>query len=551
MSYENLTLVEKSKVLDNAAINCSPEEITKICKELGEVEYSARALGIACRFRGVEWVKDLVEGGASFYAPLTNYMVETYGSYGDNLSVLLLEKYPARAFPYFIIAPQFIKEIKQDNGNVLAPLSFEKRIEVLDYLCENSKKACFDMGELLYYSIIFKDRQMQRELEKRGAEFSEYRVKMLSDKRERRDLYIWTGALQLLGVDDFVPVLSEITKRLGETKLHNTNGICFACMDKLYSYENLKVYFDNFDAPKVNKTNIMELAIRKNNAGGLKFAAERGWLKAPKKRDEMIEYAEGMDSPECRAFLLDFKNSTADLAKERTEAEKKEQRELNAAPDSVTALKQLWNFKKDEDGNITITGYKGKQNVINVPPKIGKGIVTAIGKEAFSPKAARIDDKARSVRREITEIRLPDSITDIGGAAFSGCEKLRLVNIPNGVKKIPDFAFNDCHGLEKIEIPGSVKSVGDYAFVECERIKTIVIPEGTAEIGQSAFIFCRSLERAELPNSVKVISDNPSTWKSDIFAYCESLKNIIVPQNSYAEEYCKKHKLHYTYREEK
>ncbi|MDE6725911.1 MAG: hypothetical protein K2J79_09930, partial [Ruminiclostridium sp.] len=122
MNYDKLTPAEKSRALDNAAINCSPEEITEICKELGQLEYSARALGIACRFRGVECVKALVEGGVSFHAPLTNYMVETYDSYGDDLSVMLLEKYPIQQIPYFIIARQFIKEVKQKNGNSLAPL---------------------------------------------------------------------------------------------------------------------------------------------------------------------------------------------------------------------------------------------------------------------------------------------------------------------------------------------------------------------------------------------------------------------------------------------
>ncbi|MDE7280324.1 MAG: leucine-rich repeat domain-containing protein [Ruminiclostridium sp.] len=551
MDYENLTLEEKTKLLEQAAANSSPEEIKQLCEKLGKLEYSARALGIACRFRGVEWVKALVEGGASFYAPLTNYMVETYNSYGEDLSVMLLEKVPAKAWAYFAAAPKYAKGLEQINGNTLAPLPFEKRVRVLDYLCENSKQACFDMGELLYYAIIFKDKPMQGELEKRGAEFSEYRIRMLSDKGDRKDLYIWTGALQLIGADDFVPVLSEITKRLKGAKLHATNGIYCACFDNLYSYENLKFYFENFDIPKINKTNIMELAVRRNNGDGLKFAAEQGWLKAPKKRDEMIEYAGGMDSPECIAFLLDFKNSTADLAKERAEAEKKEQRELNAAPDSVTALKLLWNYKKGEDGNVTITGYKGNQDVVCVPPRIGKSAVTAIGKEAFSPKAARIDDKARRVRKEFTKIRLPDSIRVIGDAAFSGCEKLRLVNIPISVERIPDFAFMDCHKLEKIEIPCSVRSVGEYAFTECEGLKSVVIPEGVEEIGQSAFIFCRSIERVELPRSVKVISDNPSTWKNDIFGYCESLKSIIVPKDSYSEEYCKKHELKYTYKEEK
>ena len=72
-------LAEKSKKLEHAAINLAPEEIAKTCAKLGKLEYTARALGIACRFRGVECVKALVKGGAGFHAPLTNYMVQTYG----------------------------------------------------------------------------------------------------------------------------------------------------------------------------------------------------------------------------------------------------------------------------------------------------------------------------------------------------------------------------------------------------------------------------------------------------------------------------------------
>ena len=81
-----LSLPEKTKRLEYAALNLSPEEIAGVCAEVGKLEYSARALGIACRFRGVECVRALVEGGASFRAELTNYMVETYGSYGGRSS---------------------------------------------------------------------------------------------------------------------------------------------------------------------------------------------------------------------------------------------------------------------------------------------------------------------------------------------------------------------------------------------------------------------------------------------------------------------------------
>ena len=37
MNYDNLSLAEKTEMLENAVINCSPEEIAKLRAELGEL----------------------------------------------------------------------------------------------------------------------------------------------------------------------------------------------------------------------------------------------------------------------------------------------------------------------------------------------------------------------------------------------------------------------------------------------------------------------------------------------------------------------------------
>lgn len=156
MELENLLLPEKTKELEYAALNLSPKEISEICGRVGHLEYSARALGIACRFRGIECVRALVEGGASFHAELTNYMVMTYDSYGDDLSVMLLDKIPEKTISYLAIAPKYAKSVKQENGNILKPVSFEERIEILDYLFENREMAEFNLGELLYIRLSLK-----------------------------------------------------------------------------------------------------------------------------------------------------------------------------------------------------------------------------------------------------------------------------------------------------------------------------------------------------------------------------------------------------------
>ena len=242
MELENLSLPEKTKKLEYAALNLSPKEIAEVCAEVGKLEYSARALGLACRYRGVDCVRALAEGGADFHAELSNYMVETYESYGCDFSIMLLDNFPKQTVPYLMITTEYKESVKCEGGKTLAPIGFDKRVEVLDYLCENREKVEFDPGELLYYAILFGDKRMTEELEKRGAEFSDNRKKMLTDKGERKDLYIWTGLLENLSEKNFVPVLSQITKRLDGVKLHCTDGIYFACEDKLLKVENLEWY---------------------------------------------------------------------------------------------------------------------------------------------------------------------------------------------------------------------------------------------------------------------------------------------------------------------
>lgn len=62
---------ERAERLQWAVLNCPVDELVNIYEELGGVEMSAPALGLACRFRGVDVVRALVEKGATFDFPST------------------------------------------------------------------------------------------------------------------------------------------------------------------------------------------------------------------------------------------------------------------------------------------------------------------------------------------------------------------------------------------------------------------------------------------------------------------------------------------------
>ena len=68
---------------------------------------------------------------------------------------------------------------------------------------------------------------------------------------------------------------------------------------------------------------------------------------------------------------------------------------------------------------------------------------------------------------EIKDLVIPNSVTSIGGGAFSSCSGLTSVTIPNSVTSIGDYAFYACSGLTSITIPNNVTSIGDNAFFGC------------------------------------------------------------------------------------
>ena len=137
--------------------------------------------------------------------------------------------------------------------------------------------------------------------------------------------------------------------------------------------------------------------------------------------------------------------------------------------------------------------------------------------------------------RSLSNIVIPDSVTKIGDYTFSVCSSLSKIVIPNSVTKIGDYAFSDCSSLSKIVIPNSVTDIGDYAFAHCS-LSNIAIPDSVTAIGYGAFSGCRSLSKIVIPDSVTKIGDYA-------FSVCSSLSKIAIPDSvtdigDYAFEYC-------------
>lgn len=65
------------------------------------------------------------------------------------------------------------------------------------------------------------------------------------------------------------------------------------------------------------------------------------------------------------------------------------------------------------------------------------------------------------VTNDRTEFKVPDSVKEIGGMAFSGAYKLKKIILNDGLESISYHAFENCTGLTELTLPASVKDVYD------------------------------------------------------------------------------------------
>ena len=90
------------------------------------------------------------------------------------------------------------------------------------------------------------------------------------------------------------------------------------------------------------------------------------------------------------------------------------------------------------------------------------GVVSKIGEYAYY--------SYDSPRETLLGIFMPNSIKEVGFAAFCGCPSLQYVELPDGLTTIGQQAFAWTN-IETITIPESVVTVGDNPFDKCSNLK--------------------------------------------------------------------------------
>lgn len=126
--------------------------------------------------------------------------------------------------------------------------------------------------------------------------------------------------------------------------------------------------------------------------------------------------------------------------------------------------------------------------------------LTKIGSEAFANckgiESVYITDVAAWCKIDFAE----ESSNPLAASGSNATTKLyvngKIVTdlvIPEGVTEIKPFAFQNCTQLTSVTIPSTVTTIGDKAFRYCENIKTVNIPNSVKNINDQAFFNCSAL----------------------------------------------------------
>ena len=209
-----------------------------------------------------------------------------------------------------------------------------------------------------------------------------------------------------------------------------------------------------------------------------------------------------------------------------------------------TGLKKInWNAESVSDYSSSVFSNAGTA---------GDGIDVVFGNNVKSIPAYAFDDVS-----SIKSVIIGNSVTSIGGSAFSGCTSLTKINwnaesvrdfvdswggvynvfsnagtaedgievvFGDSVKSIPAYVFYNVASIKSVIVGNSVTRIGEYAFKKCTGLASVTIGNSVTSIGDSAFSGCNGLTSITIPVSVTNIG-------SSAFENCTGLTSVTIPDS--------------------
>ena len=105
----------------------------------------------------------------------------------------------------------------------------------------------------------------------------------------------------------------------------------------------------------------------------------------------------------------------------------------------------------------------------------------------------------------LTEITVPENVTELGSLVFSGCTGLKEIYLNCTITELPITPFQNCSNIEILTLPDTLTAIGDNAFNGMRKLREVELPEALVSIGSGAFQNCSALT---VPNPYENVAEN-------------------------------------------
>ena len=183
--------------------------------------------------------------------------------------------------------------------------------------------------------------------------------------------------------------------------------------------------------------------------------------------------------------------------------------------------------------SVTSIGEYAFYGCSNLTSVVIPNSVTNIGEKAFYHCSS------------LGSVVIPNTVTYIGNWAFYGCDNISEVHI-NSLTAWCNIEFYYATSnplyyagnlylngelVTELIIPDDVTEIKNYAFYCCESITSVVIPNSVTSIGVGAFLECKALEY------IYVMTETPPSVKNDTFTSKNYIYVILYVPTGCLEAY--------------
>lgn len=131
-----------------------------------------------------------------------------------------------------------------------------------------------------------------------------------------------------------------------------------------------------------------------------------------------------------------------------------------SSKDEPTHIHRVGDYLFFEGENeYELIDYVGSETVLNLP-------------ESYQGHTYKIAAYAFEGRNLVTDVTIPDGVTEIKEYAFNELSALKTVALGNGVKRVRENAFRACYKLTTVALGNSVTRIEKEAFYSCTKLAT-------------------------------------------------------------------------------